>query len=134
MFFGHCLPQSPNFPSSTPPQTPPSSFVPMTFPFSVSLPFGRHFQAAEIPKQLSLASLLILVLGWCAHKLLVKYIYHLSVQVVVALGFRIVAWCLSGIKHDTWRIHSTLILPQTQLITTLDSKSGIHTFRYQCSI
>lgn len=45
--------------------------------------------------------------------------------VVVALGSRVAAWSLSGVQHDAWRIHSTLILPLTQPITSLDSKSGL---------
>ncbi|XP_006454653.1 hypothetical protein AGABI2DRAFT_198048 [Agaricus bisporus var. bisporus H97] len=45
--------------------------------------------------------------------------------VVAAINSRIVAWSLSGIQQDTWRVHSTLLLPQNQSITTLDIKSGL---------
>ena len=76
MLSGCFPPQFSNFPSSTPPQTLPSFSVPMTFPLSVSLPFGRHFQAAKISNKPSPASLLTLVFGWCAHKLFFKYISH----------------------------------------------------------
>jgi hypothetical protein len=45
-------------------------------------------------------------------------------QVVAAINSRIVAWSLSGVKHDTWRVHSTLLLPPSQAIASLDIKSG----------
>ncbi|KAF9455073.1 hypothetical protein P691DRAFT_770160 [Macrolepiota fuliginosa MF-IS2] len=45
--------------------------------------------------------------------------------VVVAMNSRIAAWSLSGVQHDTWRIHSTLILPPGQSVSTLDSRSGL---------
>ncbi|KAG5715648.1 Regulator of V-ATPase in vacuolar membrane protein 1 [Termitomyces sp. T112] len=38
---------------------------------------------------------------------------------------RIAAWSLSGAKKGTWLIHSTLILPESQIITALDCKSGL---------
>jgi len=34
---------------------------------------------------------------------------------------------LSGVQQDTWRIHSTLILPPSHTITAVDSKSGSST-------
>ncbi|KAK7059134.1 regulator of (H+)-ATPase in vacuolar membrane [Paramarasmius palmivorus] len=45
--------------------------------------------------------------------------------IVAAMGNRIASWSLSGVQSDTWRIHSSLVLPQGQLVTALDSKSGL---------
>ena len=38
---------------------------------------------------------------------------------------RLAAWSISGTQQDTWRIHSTLVLPDTHVITTLDNKAGM---------
>ncbi|GLB36004.1 putative RAVE protein 1 C terminal [Lyophyllum shimeji] len=45
--------------------------------------------------------------------------------IFAATNSRIAAWILSGVQHDAWRIHSTLVLPEGRTITTLDSKSGL---------
>ncbi|KAF8898903.1 RAVE protein 1 C terminal-domain-containing protein [Infundibulicybe gibba] len=45
--------------------------------------------------------------------------------IVAAMGVRVAAWSLSGVNHDMFRVHSTLVLPEHHIITTLDSKSGI---------
>ncbi|KAG6911550.1 hypothetical protein DXG01_011852 [Tephrocybe rancida] len=45
--------------------------------------------------------------------------------IFAAISNRIAAWGLSGIKQDTWLIHSTLVLPENQAVTTLDCKSGL---------
>ncbi|KAJ3966484.1 RAVE protein 1 C terminal-domain-containing protein [Lentinula raphanica] len=48
--------------------------------------------------------------------------------VVAAMNHRIATWSLSSVQsmlNDPWRIHSSLILPRNNAITTLDSKSGL---------
>ncbi|TFK36859.1 RAVE protein 1 C terminal-domain-containing protein [Crucibulum laeve] len=45
--------------------------------------------------------------------------------IVAAMNTRIVAWSLSGVQQDAWRIHSTLVLADNQTITTLDNKAGL---------
>ncbi|KAF8167749.1 RAVE protein 1 C terminal-domain-containing protein [Crassisporium funariophilum] len=45
--------------------------------------------------------------------------------IVAAMKTRIAAWSLSGFQQDTWRIHSTLVLPENHDITTLDNKAGL---------
>ena len=40
------------------------------------------------------------------------------------MGPCVAAWSLSGVQHDTWRIHSSLILPTGSTIFALDCKSG----------
>ena len=40
------------------------------------------------------------------------------------MGTRIVAWTLSGVQQDTWRVHSTLVLPKGHTVTSLDNKAG----------
>ncbi|KAG6832276.1 hypothetical protein H0H92_003509 [Tricholoma furcatifolium] len=45
--------------------------------------------------------------------------------IFAAMGNRIAVWGLSGVKQDTWIIHSTLVLPDGQTVTTLDCKSGL---------
>ncbi|KAF8222144.1 WD repeat-containing protein [Tricholoma matsutake] len=42
--------------------------------------------------------------------------------IVAAVNSRLAVWC---VQQDTWRIHSTLILPQTHTITAVDCKSGL---------
>lgn len=37
---------------------------------------------------------------------------------------RLAAWSLSDIQHGAWRIHSTLVLPETHNVTTIDNKAG----------
>ncbi|PFH54806.1 hypothetical protein AMATHDRAFT_72570 [Amanita thiersii Skay4041] len=44
--------------------------------------------------------------------------------VVAAMKSRVAAWSPSG-KQNSWRVHSTLVLPSTSVVTTLDSKSGL---------
>ena len=41
------------------------------------------------------------------------------------MSTRLAAWSISGAQQDTWRIHSTLVLPDTHVITTLDNKAGM---------
>ncbi|KAE9408257.1 WD repeat-containing protein [Gymnopus androsaceus JB14] len=45
--------------------------------------------------------------------------------IVAAMNFRIATWSLSGVQSDTWRIHSSLVIPRNHTVTTLDSKSGL---------
>ncbi|GAW06008.1 wd repeat protein [Lentinula edodes] len=48
--------------------------------------------------------------------------------IVAAMNHRIATWSLSGVQNvqnDTWRIHSSLVIPRKYTITTLDSKSGL---------
>ncbi|KAJ7596877.1 RAVE protein 1 C terminal-domain-containing protein [Mycena floridula] len=45
--------------------------------------------------------------------------------IVVALKSRIATWALSGVHHDSWRVHSSLVLPPDSSVTALDSKSGL---------
>ncbi|KAJ7630787.1 RAVE protein 1 C terminal-domain-containing protein [Roridomyces roridus] len=45
--------------------------------------------------------------------------------IVASMQTRIAAWCLSGVQHDAWRLHSSLVLPPHHLVTALDSKSGL---------
>lgn len=40
------------------------------------------------------------------------------------MGSRIASWSLSGVQGDTWRVYSSLLLPDGQPITTIDCKSG----------
>ena len=46
------------------------------------------------------------------------------------MNTRLAAWSISGTQQDTWRIHSTLVLPDAHVITTLDNKAGM-IFRFQ---
>ncbi|KAH9944024.1 RAVE protein 1 C terminal-domain-containing protein [Epithele typhae] len=45
--------------------------------------------------------------------------------VVASLGRRVVAWSLSGKRHDYWRVHSSLSLPEDQQVTALNCMSGL---------
>ncbi|KAF9076123.1 RAVE protein 1 C terminal-domain-containing protein [Rhodocollybia butyracea] len=45
--------------------------------------------------------------------------------IVAAMNSRIATWSLSGGQHDTWRIHSSLVIPRDHVVTTLDSRSGL---------
>jgi hypothetical protein len=45
-------------------------------------------------------------------------------QIVAANKFRLAAWSLSDVQKDAWRIHSTLVLPENQDVTSLDNKAG----------
>ncbi|KAF9015532.1 RAVE protein 1 C terminal-domain-containing protein [Cyathus striatus] len=45
--------------------------------------------------------------------------------IVAATSTRIAAWILSGVQHDTWRVHSTLVLPDTYAVTALDTRAGL---------
>ncbi|KAJ7099614.1 RAVE protein 1 C terminal-domain-containing protein [Mycena crocata] len=45
--------------------------------------------------------------------------------IVASMQTRIAAWCLSGVQHDAWRLHSSLVLPPNHTVTALDSKSGL---------
>ncbi|KAH8099423.1 WD repeat-containing protein [Cristinia sonorae] len=44
---------------------------------------------------------------------------------VASMGFRIATWAMSGVQNDTWRVHSSLHLPDGCPITALDCKSGL---------
>lgn len=46
------------------------------------------------------------------------------------MNTRLAAWSVSGTQQDTWRIHSTLVLPDAHVITTLDNKAGM-IFRFK---
>lgn len=48
----------------------------------------------------------------------------ITIQVVAAINTRIAAWSLSGVQQDVWRIHSTLVLPENNIVTALDNKAG----------
>ncbi|KAI0652289.1 WD repeat-containing protein [Trametes meyenii] len=50
---------------------------------------------------------------------------HLTQSVVASLGHRVVAWSLSGIQNDYWRVHSSLLLPEEQQVTALNCMSGL---------
>ncbi|KAH7928501.1 hypothetical protein BV22DRAFT_1004629 [Leucogyrophana mollusca] len=45
--------------------------------------------------------------------------------IVASMTTRIAAWSLSGTANDTWRIHSSLELPDGDTITALDCRSGL---------
>ncbi|EMD42152.1 hypothetical protein CERSUDRAFT_110689 [Gelatoporia subvermispora B] len=45
--------------------------------------------------------------------------------VVASLGSRVAVWHLAGVRNDSWRLHSTLLLPPDQRVTALDCKSGL---------
>ncbi|KIK91309.1 hypothetical protein PAXRUDRAFT_34992 [Paxillus rubicundulus Ve08.2h10] len=45
--------------------------------------------------------------------------------VVASMNTHIAAWSLSGIQSDTWRIHSSLVLPDRDFVTALDCRSGL---------
>ncbi|KAG2023063.1 WD repeat-containing protein [Coprinopsis cinerea AmutBmut pab1-1] len=45
--------------------------------------------------------------------------------IVAAISTRIVAWALSEVQSDTWRLHSTLILREGHTVTSLDNKAGL---------
>lgn len=40
------------------------------------------------------------------------------------MGTRIAVWSLSGMKGDTWRVHSSLVLPENHFVTTIDCNAG----------
>jgi hypothetical protein len=40
------------------------------------------------------------------------------------MNTRIAVWSLSGTQSDTWRIHSSLVLPENHTVTTLDCNAG----------
>ncbi|KAH6916877.1 WD repeat-containing protein [Coprinopsis sp. MPI-PUGE-AT-0042] len=45
--------------------------------------------------------------------------------IVAAMNTRIVAWSLSEVKDDAWRIHSTLVLQGDGEVLSLDNKAGM---------
>ncbi|KAF8634403.1 hypothetical protein AX15_000855 [Amanita polypyramis BW_CC] len=45
--------------------------------------------------------------------------------VIAAMGLRIAAWRQSGKQKGTWRVHSTLVLPEDSIVTTLNSNAGL---------
>lgn len=47
-----------------------------------------------------------------------------ALEVVAAMGTRIVCWSPSGKRAAVWRIHSTLLLPKDAPVTALECMSG----------
>ena len=47
-----------------------------------------------------------------------------SPQIVASMGARVATWAMSGVQSDTWRVHTSLLLPEGLDITTLDCQSG----------
>ncbi|KAI6047751.1 RAVE protein 1 C terminal-domain-containing protein [Pisolithus marmoratus] len=45
--------------------------------------------------------------------------------IVVSTGTRIAAWSLSGVQSNTFRVHSSLILPDGDPVTALDCRAGL---------
>ncbi|KAI0082261.1 hypothetical protein K474DRAFT_1742410 [Panus rudis PR-1116 ss-1] len=45
--------------------------------------------------------------------------------IVASMGSRLATWAMSGVQSDTWRVHSSLVLPEAQKITAVDCKSGL---------
>ncbi|KAI0963718.1 hypothetical protein AcW1_000718 [Taiwanofungus camphoratus] len=45
--------------------------------------------------------------------------------VVASMGARVAAWSLSGVRTDSWHLHSSLLLPEDQQVTALDCESGL---------
>ncbi|KAF5385516.1 hypothetical protein D9757_005413 [Collybiopsis confluens] len=45
--------------------------------------------------------------------------------VVAAMNSRIATWSLSDVQNHIWRVHSSLIIPHNDTVTSLDSKSGL---------
>ncbi|KAI0348528.1 hypothetical protein BDW22DRAFT_1350758 [Trametopsis cervina] len=45
--------------------------------------------------------------------------------IVASMGSCIASWSLSGVRSDIWRVYSSLLLPSSQHVTTLDCKSGL---------
>lgn len=52
-------------------------------------------------------------------------VLSLTLQVIAAVGTRVAAWGLSGNDKDSWRVHSTLVLPDGAAVTALASRSGL---------
>ncbi|THH13364.1 hypothetical protein EW146_g6843 [Bondarzewia mesenterica] len=44
--------------------------------------------------------------------------------IVASMGARVAAWSLSGVQHDTWRVHSSLTLPGGHHVSSMDCQSG----------
>ncbi|GJE87639.1 RAVE protein 1 C terminal-domain-containing protein [Phanerochaete sordida] len=45
--------------------------------------------------------------------------------IVATMGTRLATWALSGVQSHTWRVHSTLTLPEGNNVTAVDCKSGL---------
>ncbi|KAL4242218.1 hypothetical protein ABKN59_001911 [Abortiporus biennis] len=45
--------------------------------------------------------------------------------IVASMGSRVATWAMSGVKSDTWRVHSSLNLPKNRQVTAIDCKSGL---------
>ncbi|KAL4070811.1 RAVE protein 1 C terminal-domain-containing protein [Scleroderma citrinum] len=45
--------------------------------------------------------------------------------IVASVGTRIAAWSLSGVQNNTFRVHSSLRLPDDDRVTALDCRSGL---------
>ncbi|KAF9029279.1 WD repeat-containing protein [Hymenopellis radicata] len=54
--------------------------------------------------------------------------------IVAAMGNRIASWSLSGVKHDAWHIHSTLVLPSHQVVAAMHNRSGLLAIATQSSL
>ncbi|PPQ62961.1 hypothetical protein CVT24_006067 [Panaeolus cyanescens] len=45
--------------------------------------------------------------------------------IVATSTHRLAAWSLSDVHQDTWRVHSSLVLPEDHIVTALDNKAGL---------
>ncbi|KAI9461775.1 RAVE protein 1 C terminal-domain-containing protein [Boletus coccyginus] len=45
--------------------------------------------------------------------------------IVASMNMHIAAWSMSDVQTDTWRIHSSLVFPDGDLVTALDCRSGL---------
>ncbi|KAF5323620.1 hypothetical protein D9611_005764 [Ephemerocybe angulata] len=45
--------------------------------------------------------------------------------IIAAIGTRVVAWSLSDVQEDAWRVHSTLVLPEGHNVSALGNKAGM---------
>ena len=86
----------------------------------------------SIPRDYALQGFYYLYIYWFRYEisasvpslLPLRDVYTIS-KIVAAMNTRVAAWSISGTQQDTWRIHSTLVLPDTHIITTLDNKAGM---------
>ncbi|TDL28114.1 hypothetical protein BD410DRAFT_870276 [Rickenella mellea] len=45
--------------------------------------------------------------------------------IIASLGSQVAVWSLSGVRQDTWIVHSSLTLPEGHTVTSLDCKSAL---------
>ncbi|KAF8140396.1 RAVE protein 1 C terminal-domain-containing protein [Boletus edulis] len=45
--------------------------------------------------------------------------------IVASINTHVAAWSMSDVQTDTWRIHSSLVLPDGDFVTALDCRSGL---------